>query len=218
MIIPNLEGIMKKTLITLLAAAAAIAPLSAEMKVLAFAGSTRTDSYNKKLINDAADIARKLGAKVTVIDLKDYSMPFYDGDLEKKEGLPKNAKKLRDLMIKSDAIMIASPEYNSSLSAVLKNALDWTSRGEKGGYSPDTFKDKRFAIMSASPGPGGGKRGLVHLRSIIEAVGGSVIETQVTIPNAHQYFAEKERPENPQLKPEIEQLLQVKPLLQEDND
>jgi NAD(P)H-dependent FMN reductase len=218
MIIPNLEGIMKKTLITLLAAAAAIAPLSAEMKVLAFAGSTRTDSYNKKLISDAADIARKLGAKVTVIDLKDYSMPFYDGDLETKEGLPKNAKKLRDLMIKSDAIMIASPEYNSSIPAVLKNVLDWTSRGEKGGWSPEAFKDKRFAIMSASPGQGGGKRGLVHLRGIIEAAGGTVIEAQVCIPKAQEYFAEKNRPENPQLKTEIEQLLQLKPILVEDHD
>ena len=209
---------MKKTLITLLAAAAAIAPLSAEMKVLAFAGSTRADSYNKKLISDAADIARKLGAKVTVIDLKDYPMPFYDGDLETKEGLPKNAKKLRDLMIKSDAIMIASPEYNSSIPAVLKNVLDWTSRGEKGGWSPEAFKDKRFAIMSASPGQGGGKRGLVHLRGIIEAAGGTVIEAQVTIPTAQEYFAEKNRPENPQLKAEIEQLLQLKPILVEDHD
>jgi NAD(P)H-dependent FMN reductase len=72
--------------------------------------------------------------------------------------------------------------------------------------------------MSASPGQGGGKRGLVHLRGIIEAAGGTVIEAQVTIPNAQEYFAEKNRPENPQLKAEIEQLLQLKPILVEDHD
>ncbi len=185
----------------------AIFSLSAEVKVLAFAGSTRADSYNKKLVNDAADMARQMGATVTVIDLKDYPMPFYDGDIESKQGLPKNAIKLRQLMIKNDAIIIASPEYNASISGVLKNALDWTSRGEKGGYSPDAFKGKKFAIMSASPGPGGGSRGLVHLRTIIEAAGGTVVPKQVTIPNAQEYFAVEKRPPNETLQEEIKQLL-----------
>lgn len=182
-------------------------PVFAEIKVLAFAGSVRKDSYNKKLLGDAASIARQMGAKVTVIDLKDYPMPFYDADLEASQGLPKNADRLRELMINSDAIIIASPEYNASISAVLKNTLDWASRDKKGGYSPQAFKGKKFAIMSASPGPGGGHRGLTHLRTILEALGGTVVKPEVSISSAHEYFGVDKRPSNPALQEEIKQLL-----------
>ncbi|HUD02027.1 MAG TPA: NAD(P)H-dependent oxidoreductase [Rhabdochlamydiaceae bacterium] len=168
-----------------------VMPLVAEVKVLAFAGSTRKDSYNKKLVQQAAEIARQKGAKVTIIDLIDYPMPLYDADLEAKQKLPTFAKKLRELMINNDAIMIASPEYNASISAVLKNALDWTSRGETAEYSADAYKGKKFAIMSASPGKMGGARGLVHLRAIIEGAGGEVIKSQVTVPEAHKAFDAK---------------------------
>jgi chromate reductase, NAD(P)H dehydrogenase (quinone) len=188
--------------------------LLAEQKVLAFSGSTRADSYNKKLVLQAADIAKQMGATVTVIDLKDYPMPFYDGDLEEKNGLPEKAKQLRDLMKNSDAIIIASPEYNSSVSAVLKNTLDWASRGEKGGYSPDAFQGKKFAIMSASPGQGGGARGLVHLKQIIENVGGKVVSIKVSVKQAHTAFDEKGALINPavknELRDEIQELLQTK--------
>jgi chromate reductase, NAD(P)H dehydrogenase (quinone) len=180
-------------------------PLSAQIKVLAFAGSTRADSYNKKLVQDAAEIARSMKASVTVIDLKDYPMPFYDGDLEEKEGMPKNAKLLQTLMIESDAIIIATPEYNASISAVLKNALDWVSRGEG---AQRAFKDKRFALMSASPGKLGGARALKQLRPIIETLGGIPTQLQVSIPDASDYFAEEKRAENPQLREEIKELLQ----------
>ncbi len=166
----------------------AVAPLLAETKVLAIAGSTRADSYNKKLVKEASEIAREMGAKVIVVDLNDFHMPFYDADFERREGMPANAKRLRSLMMSSDAIIIASPEYNASIPAVLKNAIDWASRSEDGKGSHDAFKGKKFAIMSASPGRGGGVRGLAHLRSIIEDVGGEVLEKQVTIPRAHTSF------------------------------
>jgi chromate reductase len=198
---------MRKALLTALLVIASL-PLMAEVKVLAFSGSTRTGSYNKMLVEDAAKIARQMGATVTVIDLKDYPMPFYDADLEKKDGLPANARKLRNLMADNDAIIIASPEYNHSVSAVLKNALDWASRSDSQAPSRSAFKGKKFAIMSASPGKGGGARALPHLRSIIEDVGGTVVKTQVTIPNAQTYFAQTNRPENPLLKKEIQELLQ----------
>ena len=202
---------MKKILLfTCFVITLAMAQLSAQVKVLAFAGSTRADSYNERLVADAAQIARQMGATVTLINLKDYPIPFYDADLEAKQGMPKNAKRLRELMVNNDAIIIASPEYNSSIPAVLKNALDWASRGEGGNSSRSAFKGKKFAIMSASPGPGGGSRGLVHLRSVIEAVGGTVVPKQVSIPNADQYFSAKDRPENPALKEEVQQLLQPK--------
>ncbi len=165
-----------------------IMPLVAEVKVVAFAGSTRKDSYNKKLIQLASEMARQKGAKVTVIDLIDYPMPFYDADLEAKQGLPANAKKLRDLISQNDAIMISSPEYNASISGVLKNAIDWTSHDEKGQFSSDPYKDKKIGIMSASPGKVGGARALVHLRAILQAVGGDVIGTQVSVPEAYKAF------------------------------
>ena len=87
--------------------------LAAETKILALAGSTRDQSYNKKLLAEAVETAKQMGATVTAIDLKDYPLPFYDADYEINEGMPANAKKLRQLMIASDAIIIASPEYNA---------------------------------------------------------------------------------------------------------
>lgn len=188
-------------------------PLMAEMKILAFSGSTRADSCNKKLVLEAAEIARKMGATVTVIDLKDFLIPLYDADLEAKQGMPSQAKRLRQMMVGSDAVIIASPEYNASISAVLKNVLDWTSRSN-GSYSADAYEGKKFAIMSASPGQGGGARGLVHVRAIIEAIGGNVIQKQVSIPNAYKAFDAKGRLENASIKQElqqeIQQLLQTK--------
>ena len=183
----------------------------AEPKVLALAGSTREDSYNKKLIREAAAIAQEMGAAVTLVDLKDFPMPFYDGDLEAREGMPENAKKLRDLMMESDSVIIASPEYNASIPAVLKNAIDWMSRGERGGGSHDAYKGKKFALISASPGRGGGARSLVHLRAVIEEVEGTVLEKQVSIPKAHTAFNGKGALESDavrnELREEIQQLI-----------
>lgn len=160
-------------------------PLMAEQTVLVFAGSTRADSYNKQLANLAGSVAKEMGATVTTVDLADYPMPFYDADLEKAEGMPANAKKLRELMGKSNVIMIASPEYNASVSAILKNSIDWVSRKVQDD-SPHPFKGKTFALLSASPGRSGGARGLTHLRTILEDVGGTVLEKQVCVPKAHE--------------------------------
>lgn len=169
-----------------------MAPLCAmgQMKVLALAGSTRADSYNKKLVQEAAKIAQERGAEVTIIDLKEYPMPFYDADLEQKEGMPKNAQRFRDRIMNSDAILISSPQYNASIPAVLKNALDWASRDEKGEESDTAFKGKKFVLMSASPGKKGGAKGLVHLRAVLKDCGGEILEKQVSVPCADQAFDE----------------------------
>lgn len=186
-------------------------PLAAETKILAFAGSTREDSLNKKLVREAARSARLLGATVTVIDLKDYPMPFYDGDLEAKQGMPENAIRLRKLMLASNAVIISTPEYNGSLPAVLKNAIDWLSRSEDGKPTRDAFKGKKFAIMSASPGGGGGSRALTDLRKVIENIGGEVVSKQVAVPNADKAFNSAGGLENPALmnalRDEIQQIL-----------
>lgn len=157
-------------------------------KILAFTGSTRRDSWNKKLIKQAALFAKDEGAEVTVIDLADYPMPLYDGDLETASGLPVKAKELKKLFVAHHGLLIASPEYNSSITAVLKNAIDWISRTEQGETPLVAFGDKVAAIISASPGALGGLRGLVHLRSILGNIRVLVIPEQIAINNAHEAF------------------------------
>ncbi len=160
-------------------------------KILAFAGSTRTASFNKKLVKAAAEAARAAGAEVTLIDLRDYAMPLFDGDLEDAEGLPENAKKLKALMREQDGFLIASPEYNSSISGVLKNTIDWVSRAETDDEpSLAAFRGKAACLMSTSPGALGGLRGLVTVRSILGNIGVTVLPDQVAVPKAHEVFDE----------------------------
>ncbi len=156
--------------------------------VLLFSGSTRKESYNKKLILEAAKVVEELGRKAQVLELKDYPMPFYDGDLEQFSGMPERAKAFRKAMINAQVIIIASPEYNSSISGVLKNTIDWASRSETGGSSRDAFKGKTFVLLSASPGSSGGRRGLVHLRAIIQAIGGTVLTSELSVAHAKDAF------------------------------
>ena len=136
-------------------------------KILAFAGSLRKESLNKKLIKVAVKGAQEAGADVTLIDLKDYPLPIYDQDIEDSQGLPENALKLKELMFKHDGFLLACPEYNSSMSAVFKNVIDWTSRlATKDEVYLSCFIDKAVGLMSASPGPFGGLRALVPIRCL----------------------------------------------------
>jgi NAD(P)H-dependent FMN reductase len=163
--------------------------MSKPAKILAFAGSTRSDSYNKKLARLAADAARAAGAEVTFVDLRDLPLPVFDQDLEARDGLPENAKKFKELMLAHDGLLIASPEYNSSISAVLKNAIDWASRPASAGEpSLACFVGKVAALMSASPGALGGLRGLVHLRSILGNIQVLVLPDQMAIVKANEAF------------------------------
>ncbi len=157
-------------------------------KILAFAGSTRIDSFNKKLVKIAADGAVENGADVTIIDLRDYPMPLYDGDLEQQQGLTPNARKLKDVMLSHQGFLISSPEYNSTISGVLKNTIDWVSRPVEGEEPLACFKDRIAGIMSASPGSLGGLRGLVHVRAILENIRVIVIPDQIAVAKAHEVF------------------------------
>ncbi len=152
-------------------------------------------------------MARKSGASVTVIDLNDYPLPFFDGDLEAKEGMPERANKLYEQLVQSQVVLIASPEYNASVTGVLKNALDWVSRPQ-GQRSSEAFKGKKFILLSASPGRTGGARGLVHLRAIIEDLGGTVIPEQISLPDAMNAFDAQGHLKNHKIKAELEQLVQ----------
>ena len=156
--------------------------------ILAFAGSTRTESYNKRLVQIAVMGARAAEADVTLIDLRNYPLPLYDGDLEVRDGLPANARKLKDLFLAHRGLLISAPEYNSSITAVLKNVIDWVSRPVPGESSLACFDGKVAALMSASPGALGGLRGLVHLRSILQNIKVLVLPDQVAVPRAGEAF------------------------------
>jgi NAD(P)H-dependent FMN reductase len=158
-------------------------------KILAFAGSTRGDSFNKKLVAIAAAGARNAGAEVTLIDLRDFPLPLYDGDLEERDGLQDNAKKLKALFLANDGLLISAPEYNSGISGVLKNTIDWISRSESDDEKPlACFTGKVVALMSASPGALGGLRGLVQVRSILGNIKVLVLPDQIAVSKAHEAF------------------------------
>ncbi|MFT4553038.1 MAG: chromate reductase [Chlamydiales bacterium] len=164
--------------------------MTQKAKLLAFSGSARKASFNKKILKTAVQGAKDAGAEVTIVDLADFPMPLYNGDLEATEGLPENAKKFKKLMIESDGFLIAAPEYNSSITPLLKNAIDWVSRPEDGEASLIAFKGKVAALMSASPGGFGGLRGLVHVRAILGNIHVLVIPDQVAVPVVHEALNE----------------------------
>ncbi len=175
-------------------------------KVLAFAGSTREHSFNKTLVKIAAAGVRAAGGDATVLDLRDLNLPLYDEDLEARSGLPEGAKRFKDMLRAHQGLLISSPEYNSSLSAVLKNAIDWASRPEPGEPPLSCFNDKVAALMAASPGALGGLRGLVHLRAILGNIGVIVLPGQQAISKAGDAFGPDGKLKDAKQQAAIEQL------------
>ena len=175
-------------------------------KILAFAGSSRRDSFNKKLVKIAAEGARLAGAEVTYVDFKDLSMPLFDEDLEAEQGIPENVKTFKALMKAHQGLLIACPEYNSSITPLLKNAIDWATRPEPGEPGLICFRDKVAVIMSTSPGALGGLRGLVHVRAILGNIGVLVLPNQKGIAKAHEAFDENGQLKDEQQQEEIHQL------------
>jgi len=158
------------------------------VKIVALAGSLRKASYNKKLVKIAVEGARQAGAKVSQVDLKDFSLPIFNQDIEDESGIPENAVLLKELFKASDGFIFASPEYNSALSGALKNVIDWTSRPYSNEKVLECFRGKTAVLMSASPGALGGLRGLFVLRSILQNIGTMVIPEQVAISKADSAF------------------------------
>lgn len=159
------------------------------LRILAFAGSARADSINKKLVGIASAGAEQAGARVTRIDLRDYPIPIYDGDLEAGSGMPDKALELRRLLLEHQGFLVASPEYNGSIAPLLKNVIDWTSRPVKGEDGLAPYRNKVAVLMSASPGSYGGLRGLVHVRDILGNIGVIVLPDQLAVGKAHEAFA-----------------------------
>jgi chromate reductase, NAD(P)H dehydrogenase (quinone) len=162
------------------------------VRLLFFAGSARTSSYNKKLAHLGAAIAEANGIPSTFLDLGDYPMPIYNGDLEVAEGQPENAKKLNAVLETHNGIFISSPEYNASIPALLKNAIDWVSHVRTGGDPPgQVFKTRVFALGAASTGGMGGLRGLTTVRQVLElGLGALVLPDQFAVPRAKEAFGE----------------------------
>jgi len=162
--------------------------MSEQSRVLIFAGSVRTGSWNRKLARAAAMALRRQGLEVTLADLRDYPMPIYDGDLEASAGMPEPAKAFKNLMRTHQAFAIASPEYNGSFAALLKNTIDWASRPEPGEPRLAAFQGKKALILSASPSQFGGQRGLRHLRELLEMIHVQVLPQQLTLASATEAF------------------------------
>jgi chromate reductase, NAD(P)H dehydrogenase (quinone) len=157
-------------------------------RILAFAGSLRKESFNKKLIKLAAAGAQAAGAEVTLLDLKDYLLPIYDGDIEAATGLPEAALRLKQMFIDHDGLLISAPEYNSSITAALKNVIDWVSRPQPNEAPLIAYSGKVATLMSASPGALGGLRGLVHVRAILGNLNVIVLPEQIAVSKAHEAF------------------------------
>jgi NAD(P)H-dependent FMN reductase len=178
----------------------------AQPRILAFAGSARRDSFNKKLVAIAAAGARSAGADATVIDLAEYELPLFNQDLEAEKGLPANAVGLKKLFADHHGLLIACPEYNSSITPLLKNTIDWVSRQAPGEASLAAYKGKLAALMSASPGALGGLRGLVTVRSILGNIGVVVLPEQIAVPTAHQAIGPDGRLKDEKMQASIEGL------------
>lgn len=162
----------------------------AQVKILAFAGSLRKDSFNKRLVKVAMKGAEAAGAQVTYLDLRDLDLPLYDGDLEDQIQLPEGARRLKKLMDEHDGFLIACPEYNSSITAALKNAIDWVSRQQPDEKVYQQFAGKVAMLMSASPGFFGGARSVMAVRGILTHIQVLVMPQQVNLSFADKAFNE----------------------------
>jgi len=179
-----------------------------EPKILVFAGSTRTGSLHRKLAHLVAGELRHAGMAVTLADLRDYPMPLYDGDTEAARGVPDSARRFKEVVRGHDALVIASPEYNGSFSALVKNTIDWISRPSPGEPPLAVFRGKPAVLASASPGPGAGKRGLRHLRELLEMIGMKVVPAQVAVARASEAFDESGNLVRPEDQAAVRQLVE----------
>jgi chromate reductase len=158
------------------------------MKLLIFAGSLRKDSCNKKFAREALRLAKELGAEGEFLDLKEYPMPVYDGDIEASTGIPETVKSLGKKIAEADALVISTPEYNGSIPGILKNVIDWLSRDK-----PVSLEGKHLLLIAASPGALGGVRSLWHSRQPFEVLNVHVYPGMLGLPDAYNAFDEQGR-------------------------
>jgi chromate reductase, NAD(P)H dehydrogenase (quinone) len=177
----------------------------AALKILVIPGSLRTGSLNAKLAATIAVELAEAGAEVTRISLADFPLPIYDGDLQAKSGLPKHAINLKRMMSAHHGVLIVTPEYNSSVPALLKNAIDWVSRVQDGGeMRGQVFAERAFAIAAASHGRLGGTRALAALRLILSACQATVVPNQLALSFAGEAYDDMDRLKHP---PDIQAMM-----------
>jgi chromate reductase len=179
-----------------------------DTRLLFFAGSAREGSHNKRLAKLGATIAEANGIAATFADLGDYPMPLYDADLQTRDGIPENAKKLEALMRVHTGVFIACPEYNASITPLLKNTLDWISRIRE----PEplyVFKTRVFALGASSPGGMGGLRGLNTVRTVLElGLNALVLPDQFAVPKAQDAYDEHGHLKNKDSQEQFKALIQ----------
>jgi chromate reductase len=168
------------------------------LKILVIPGSLRTGSHNVKLAAAAAYEFAQAGVDVTRISLGDFPLPIYDGDLQAKSGVPKNAVNLKRVIGAHHGVLLVSPEYNSSVPPLLKNTIDWLSRVQDAHeVRGQVFRDRPFAIAGASEGRLGGTRALAALRLILSACHATVVPNQLALSFANHAYDDMDRLKNP---------------------
>ena len=184
--------------------------MTTSAKLLFFAGSQRAGSFNKQLSRLAHHIADASGISATFLDLADYPMPLYDGDIEATDGPPENSRKLLAVLKAHQGVLITSPEYNSSITPLLKNTLDWMSRGKfDDAPAIQVFKTRAFALSSASPGGMGGLRSLTSVRQVLElGLGALVLPDQFAVPRVADAFDEHGHLKNKDSQEQLKSLIQ----------
>jgi chromate reductase, NAD(P)H dehydrogenase (quinone) len=168
------------------------------LKILVIPGSLRSGSLNAKLAAAAAHEFAQAGAEVTRISLSDFPLPIYDGDLQSKSGVPKHAVNLKRMMSAHHGVLMVTPEYNSSVPALVKNTIDWVSRvQDPHEIRGQVFRERGFAIAAASEGRLGGTRALAALRLILTACHASVIPNQLALSFASEAYDDMDRLKHP---------------------
>ena len=168
------------------------------LKILVIPGSLRTGSLNAKLASVVAHELALAGVDVTHLSLSDFPLPIYDGDLQAKSGVPKHAVNLKRMIGAHHGVLIVTPEYNSSVPALVKNTIDWVSRVQDPHESRgQVFRDRGFAIAAASGGRLGGSRALAALRLILSACHAQVIPNQLALSFAEHAYDDMDHLKHP---------------------
>lgn len=173
-------------------------------RLLAFAGSARRESFNRRLLTTLVEGARTAGSEVTVAELREWPMPLYDGDLEAELGLPDTVVRFKALMREHDGLLLACPEYNGSITPLLKNTIDWCTRQGAGEAPLSCFRGKVAGLVAASPGALGGLRGLAVVRALLGGLGMHLVPDQVALGQAASAFEADGRVADPKRRAAVE--------------